>query len=169
MLIFTNILIVLSLQLLLGLSSALSIPEITSLTNETATRRLVCYQARSIVPRISEPDDCGIAVRAVIAESPRAVDPESWGPDIEKYKAWTWGSCALLLKPNSIQSYDTFSRLKLAEEASRVVTGCVNPAHQFKGGYTSIGPKGVFTLAVMGRPRPGLVERSERHWSMQYL
>ena len=161
MLILTNTLIVLFLQSLPGLSSALSIPEITPLTNETATRRLICYQARSIVPRIIEPDDCGIAVRAVIAEGPRAVDPETWGPGIEKYKAWTWSSCTILLKPNSIQSYDTFSRLKLAEEASRVVTGCVNAAHQYKGGYTSIGPKGVFTLAVMGRPRPSLVERSE--------
>ncbi len=166
MLISTHTIIVLFLQLLLGLSSALSIPEPTSLTNETATRRLVCYQGRSIAPRISEPDDCGIAVRAVIAERPRAVDPESWGPGIEKYKSWTWGSCTLLLKPNSIQSYDTFSRLKLAEEASRVVTGCVNPAHQFKGGFTSIGPKGVFTLAVMGRPNPRLLERSERDSSM---
>lgn len=114
------------------------------------------------MPRISEPDDCGIAVRAVIAESPRAVDPENWGPGIEKYRAWTWGSCALILKPKSIQSFDTFSRLKLAEEASRVVTGCVNQAHQFKGGYTSIGPKGVFTLAVMGRPRPREVGSSGR-------
>lgn len=166
MLISTHTIIFLSLPLLLGLSSALSIPETISLTNETATRRLVCYQGRSIASRISEPDDCGIAVRAVIAEGPRAVDPESWGPGIERYRSWTWGSCVLLLKPKSIQSYDTFSRLKLAEEASRVVTGCVNPAHQFKGGFTWIGPKGVFTLAVMGRPRPGLVERSERKWSM---
>lgn len=161
MLISTHTIIILSLTLLLGLSSALSIPATTSLINETATRRLFCYAGRSIAPRISEPDDCGLAIRAVIAEGPRAVDPESWGPGIEKYKAWTWGSCVLLLKPNSIQSYDTFSRLKLAEEASRVVTGCVNAAHQFRGGFTSIGPKGVFTLAVMGRPRPGLVERNE--------
>lgn len=161
MLLFTKIALIFALPLLLGLSSALSVPAITSLFNETATRRLVCYQARSIVPRIIEPDDCGIAVRAVIAEGPRAVDPENWGPGIEKYKAWTWGSCAILLKPNSIQSYDTFSRLKLAEEASRVVTGCVNSAHQYKGGYTSIGPKGVFTLAVMGKLRPSLGEGGE--------
>ncbi|KAL8663424.1 MAG: hypothetical protein Q9202_003840 [Teloschistes flavicans] len=111
-----------------------------------------------MVPRIAIPEDCGIAVREMIAEGSRAIEPVAWGPGIEKYISWTWGSCALLLKSNGVQSTDTFSRLELAQQVSRLKTGCVNTAHQYKGGYTKVGPKGVFTIAVMGAKRPKLTE-----------
>lgn len=144
---------VLTIQSLFIVSSALSIPETTSLSGLSQSR-LVCFEGRAIVPSIAVPEDCGIAVRDMIAEGSRAAEPTTWGPGIENYVSWTWRSCALILKPKSLQTSDTFSRLELAEQVSRIKSGCVNTAHHNKGGYTKIGPKGVFTIAVMGGKKP---------------
>ena len=50
-----------------------------------------------------------------------------------------------------MQSFDTISRLKLAEEARRVVEGCVTQAYGYKGGFVKVGGKGVFHLVVAGK------------------
>lgn len=111
-----------------------------------------CYSRRSPAPPITAVTDCSLAVREMIAEGSHAADPVVWGPGIDRRIGWGWGSCQLIILPNSIQSFDTISRLKLAEEATRLVSTCVTQAYGFKGGYTKVGPKGVFHLAVNGRP-----------------
>ncbi len=115
-----------------------------------------CFPRRSIATAITTVSDCGLAVREMISEGSHAADPIRWGPDIDRYLIWAWGTCGILLIPNSPQSFDTFSRLKLAEAVMRLVSACVTEAHGYKGGTTKFGPKGVFTLSVSGRPRrPG--------------
>ncbi|KAL8880191.1 MAG: hypothetical protein Q9198_002351 [Flavoplaca austrocitrina] len=112
-----------------------------------------CYPRRSIATAITTVSDCGLSVREMISEGSHAADPVKWGPGIDRYLSWAWGTCGILLIPNSPQSFDTFSRLKLAEAVTRLVSECGTEAHGYKGGTTKFGPKGVFTLAVNGRPR----------------
>lgn len=124
---------------------------------ENTNRPTNCYAPHSTAPQIV-PDDCRTATRALIASGSGAMHPEVWGPGITPAEHWTWASCGILLIPNTMQSSDTFSRLEMAEAATRIVSGCVNAAHQWKGGWTRFGEKGVFKLAVKGRPTPRLLK-----------
>ena len=115
-------------------------------------RMVNCYSRRAPTPPIRAVSDCALAVREMIAEGTHAADPVTWGPSIDYRIGWGSGSCVIMLIPNSFQSFDTISRLKLAEEANRVVSNCVTQAYGYKGGNTKVGPKGVFHLGISARP-----------------
>lgn len=112
-----------------------------------------CFPRLSPAPPIAEVADCGVAVRQMISQGPRAADPVVWGPGIVDRIGWGWGSCAIVLLPNSVQSFDTISRLKLAEAATTLVTTCATQAYGYKGGFIKVGPKGVFRLFISGKSR----------------
>lgn len=112
-----------------------------------------CFPRRSTAPSITEVADCGVAVREMISQGSRAADPVVWGPGIDYRIGWVWGSCVIVLLPNSVQSFDSISRLKLAEAATTLVTTCATQAYGYKGGLIKVGPKGVFHLTISGKSR----------------
>ena len=89
----------------------------------------------------------------MIAEGSHAAGPTRWGPCIDRKIVWGWESYGIVLTPNSVQSFDTISRLKLVQETTRLVLSWVTQACGFKKEYIKVGRNGVITLALTGRPR----------------
>ncbi len=93
----------------------------------------------------------------LIRQEPLWDDVVEWsarrsGTEILRY--WTWGPCAIAVFPKSDTAVDAFSVQEVAGMAMNVLTACVAMSDKC-GGRVDVGPKGVFSVGVRGKPVDG--------------
>ena len=80
----------------------------------------------------------------MIYEEGAALTPLTW----TEARSWIYGSCALLLVPDTEPAEDVFLPFDIVTAVSRIQDNCVNSEHAFRGGHTGIGPLHEFHVSV---------------------
>ncbi|MCJ1280477.1 hypothetical protein MMC21_008305 [Puttea exsequens] len=110
--------------------------------NPPAPQPVHCWSQRQIYS-IDAPADCRIALANIVKEG-HGLTPRQW----DAPRSWTYGSCAILLEPESQGLTDVFSPLDVVSVVSQINHVCLTKAFGYRGGYRAIGPLGHFHLSV---------------------
>lgn len=72
-------------------------------------------------------------------------------PDHAVPLIWTHKTVMMSFTRLKRDSWDVFSELQVAKALAMVVVGCVTQEEGWRGGKTLAGPRGLFTVGVVGR------------------